>query len=374
MRFLILNTDYGKMLEWFYGVYGVNAGSSYRDQLNARNNSLFGTADFYSRNLVALGQDACDIHVNNEHMQRMWANEHDICVSPGKSWQFRLRRGIIPWVNRGQNKKWIYEILAAQIKYYKPDIVLNHDISLSSQFFKEMKPYIRFLIGQHAAPLPQGENFQVYDLMLSSLPNFVEYFQQLGLKAELFRLAFESTILQRMACSKKYIPVSFVGSLSPAHGTRREWLKAICECIDVSIHGPDSSDFLFDSRIHDLYQGTAWGGEMYDVLHQSQITLNHHINAASLYANNMRLFEATGMGALLLTDWKSNLNDMFCVGKEIIAYRSIPECIELIRYYISHTHECCEIARAGQARTLREHTYYCRMQELLKILKKYQCY
>jgi spore maturation protein CgeB len=85
----------------------------------------------------------------------------------------------------------------------------------------------------------------------------------------------------------------------------------------------------------------------------------------------MRLFEATGVGAFLLTDWKQNLGDMFDVGKELVAYRSSEECAELIDYYLAHDKEREAIARAGQARTLAEHTYLHRMQEFMRLLEQH---
>jgi spore maturation protein CgeB len=62
---------------------------------------------------------------------------------------------------------------------------------------------------------------------------------------------------------------------------------------------------------------------------------------------------------------------LFEAGKEVIVYDSTEECAELIRYYLQHEKERTRIARAGQERTLKEHTYYHRMQELLDILKHY---
>ena len=47
------------------------------------------------------------------------------------------------------------------------------------------------------------------------------------------------------------------------------------------------------------------------------------------------------------------------------------ECVELIRYYLDHDKEREAIARAGQKRTLTEHTYYQRMQELADLVSKY---
>jgi hypothetical protein len=48
---------------------------------------------------------------------------------------------------------------------------------------------------------------------------------------------------------------------------------------------------------------------MYKILGRSRIVLNHRGDIAP-FANNLRLYEATGMGALLITDWKKNLHEM----------------------------------------------------------------
>jgi len=117
--------------------------------------------------------------------------------------------------------------------------------------------------------------------------------------------------------------------------------------------------------------GTAWGIEMYQILQASKMTLNHHIGIAESYANNMRLYEATGVGTLLITDWKVNLHEVFEPGREVVAYRSPEECAEMIEYFLDHEKERQELAHAGQQRTLREHTYFCRMQELAGIVRKY---
>jgi len=109
---------------------------------------------------------------------------------------------------------------------------------------------------------------------------------------------------------------------------------------------------------------------MYQVLRDSLLTLNHHGDVGP-YANNLRLFEATGVGTLLITDWKENLAEMFEPGKEVIVYRTPEECAELIKYYLEHDDERQAIARAGQQRTLREHTSYQRMQDLVDIVRKY---
>ena len=56
------------------------------------------------------------------------------------------------------------------------------------------------------------------------------------------------------------------------------------------------------SPLRSAYQGAAWASSMYDKLFNARITLNHHIGISGDFANNMRLYEATGVGSLLLTD------------------------------------------------------------------------
>ena len=74
---------------------------------------------------------------------------------------------------------------------------------------------------------------------------------------------------------------------------------------------------------------------------------------------------------MLVTDWKENLHEIFEPGREVIAYRTPEECVEMVGYYLQHEKERAAIAAAGQARTLRDHTYRGRMEQLTAILERY---
>ena len=375
LRFLILSTDYPEFLGWLYAQHPGLDKRPYDEQMQVRYDSLFGDADFYSRNLRLLGHEAFDIYANNEFMQRAWAREHGIQTKSIPSW---MHRSILKPLfhrllqSRLNGQSWFHEILAAQIRCYSPDILLNQAMgSIRSPFLKAIKPSVRLLVGQIASPLPEGEDFGCYDLIISSLPNLVQYFSRMGRPAELNLLGFEPRILSRLSKKEKRIPVSFVGSLFPQHKSRIDLLEYLCRRADVQIWGNMAAELQTDSSILRNYKGQAWGLQMYQVLHDSKMTLNHHIDIAETYANNLRLFEATGVGAMLITDWKVNLHEMFELGKEVVAYRSPEECLGLVKYYLEHDDEREAIARAGHERTLREHTYKHRMREFLDIIGKY---
>lgn len=395
MRFLIVNSDYSGFLEWLYTRNPGLEHRSYQAQLKVRYDTLFGVADFYSSNLRTLGLEAFDIYTNNHHLQSAWVREHgakvDTPAPPSSPPRFVMRarallartplRAVKPFVKlflkrtEGNQPRWEELLLAEQIRHYRPDVVINQDMyGLTSRFWMEMKPYFRLLVGQIASPIPEYEDFRAYDLVLSSLPNLVQYFKSHGLRSELHRLAFEPKVLDRiqdMEGRERDIPLSFVGSFTRDHEARARLLETLCRRVDLQVWGRGIETFPPESQLHRSYRGQAWGVEMYGILNRSKITVNHHIDVAEGYSNNMRLYESTGVGAMLVTDWKANLHEMFEAGKEVAAYRTPEECAELVAHFGAHDEERKAIARAGQQRTLRDHTYHQRMQELTACVRRF---
>jgi hypothetical protein len=371
MKVLIVNHDYPDFTGWLYRAHSGLESRVYEEQLQARLQSLFGLADFCSINLRKLGHEAWNIFFDSEQMQRAWAREHGLKLPQSHAWKFRLRRGIVPWVQRLPDERWAYDVLAAQIKRFKPDILLIQAVVLIDPLFlAEIKPLVKLLAGQIASPFSMRKEYGVYDLMVSSLPWMVQTFRDAGLRSELNRLAFEPSVLNSLGPSGANIDASFVGSLSYAFQERIAWLETVCANAPVTVWSPHVNGLRPESPIRSHHAGAVYGIEMFRILKSSSMTLNHHIDVAGPHANNQRLYEATGVGTLLVTDWKQNLHELFEPGKEVVVYRNSEECVELIRYYLDHGDERAAIARAGQQRTLRDHTFEIRMRELAEILMK----
>ena len=104
---------------------------------------------------------------------------------------------------------------------------------------------------------------------------------------------------------------------------------------------------------------------MYQALRASRITLNSHIDLAGQEAGNARLFEATGVGAFLLTDLKENLHTLFAPQHEVAAWRDIKNCLAMIDRYLADEAMCRSIAQAGQSRTFAAHTFRRRAEQIL---------
>ena len=123
---------------------------------------------------------------------------------------------------------------------------------------------------------------------------------------------------------------------------------------------------LFPNRIH----APVFGLEMYRILQKSRITLHRHSDAAIDAVGALRLFQATGVGTCLLSDTGTNMKDLFEEDREIVTYSSTEECIEKMTYLLEHDDVRRESAKAGQRRTLRDHTAMNRCLQIDEILQK----
>ena len=162
------------------------------------------------------------------------------------------------------------------------------------------------------------------------------------------------------------IDVSFVGTVSLDHRQRIALLEAVAERYDLKLWGNRPQALPASSPLHRCFQGEVWGADMYQVLRRSRITLNSHIDMAGREAGNMRLFEATGVGAFLLTDFKDNLDTLFAPDREVAVWRSIDECLAGIGRYLGDDDGRARRSRKpARRRTMAQHTYRHRATEIL---------
>jgi hypothetical protein len=230
----------------------------------------------------------------------------------------------------------------------------------------------KLIVGQVACPtIFNKKRLAAFDLILTSFPHFVERFKNIGIASEYFKIGFEASILDKLTAFPKKYDAVFVGGISRYHAAFIETFEYLAKNTSVDFWGYGAKKIPAGSPILAKHHGEAWGLDMYNILYNSKISINRHIDAAENNANNMRLYESTGVGTMLITDHKDNIAELFEIGKEIETYKTKEELAEKINYYLAHDNEREKIARAGQQRTLKDHTYEIRIKELISILNKY---
>ena len=374
MKILIIDTYYDKFLKTFYKKNTTLKNSEYDFQLKALLNTKFGTSDAYSYYFNKNNWEAKDLIVNNFFLQKEWGKNNNIKISelrskiPHKFFKFPIIGKKLVYFNR------LFDISKEQIKAFKPDILYCQDLS----FFPEeillkikKENNIRLIVGQIACPLPPKSFLKPYDLILTSFPHFVDRLRNDGKNCDYFKIGFDQRILSKTIQNNRDIDFSFMGGISKHHNNASKNIEYLIKNANLQVYGYGAKNLPYNSNIRKNHKGERWGLDMYNILSRTKISFNRHINVAENNANNMRLYEATGMGSLLLTDKKDNLKKLFEEDREIVTYKSKEEALHKYNYLINNPAELANIAKAGQLRTLKEHTYENRIKELIQILNKY---
>lgn len=124
-------------------------------------------------------------------------------------------------------------------------------------------------------------------------------------------------------------------------------------------HGPEETNQVYNGTKVVLNMHRS---HMDDTFNQNK---NLRIPAGS---PNPRCFEICAASSFQLTDARDDMARFYKAGEEIETYATPQELIEKVEYYLTHEKERQEIALRGLERTLREHTYAHRIQQMLSIL------
>jgi len=239
------------------------------------------------------------------------------------------------------------------------------------------------------------------DLVLSCAQESVEQLQHSGYPAKQLHHGFDPRVLERLSHREKRFNFSFIGQLvrsSQFHLQREQLLKRLAVQSGITLF-TSSADYGWTDDVKSLLMATAYdavrilraaglsdeavsalpvirkaahwsarpvrpvdpllkpfmkpavfGLEMLQVLSDSIMTLNCHADSSPRFASNMRLFETTGVGTCMITDWKDNLSELFIPDTEVVTYKSADECIEKVAWLLNHPAERAAIAAACRSR------------------------
>ena len=212
---------------------------------------------------------------------------------------------------------------------------------------------------------------RAYDLVVTSFPHYVDRFRALGIDTEYLPISFDERLLDEVPVDgERPYGAVFVGGVNPGvHPAGVALLERLSQEVDLDVWGYGADALPPSSPLRARHHGEAWGLDMYRVLARSRVVVNRHIEAAEGWANNMRLYESTGMGALLLTEDAPNLGSLFVPGAEVATYADEGELVARLRELLADDERRVAIAAAGHERTLREHTYAHRIAQLAAMLE-----
>lgn len=375
MKLVHVTTLYPRYLADFDRRHPDSGRWSYTEHQAVLYDDGFGWGDYYVRHLRARGHEGTHIVANYRSLQAKWARENGL--------------------NHGADDSSL-AIVQAQVRAAQPDVLFVEDChafpKAKIRALVASAPTIRAVACHHGV---EGEIEQLVPreaLVLTCAGYLVHDWRRKGFKAALIHHAFEPSLLDHLPPLQPKTPLTFIGNCSPFHHPERHaCLRAVAAAVPGLQVWTDSFELSFrelgrsvltamtrrefgriyghfTSPLRHSARGAVYGLPMYAKLRDSLVTLNRHISQSRSAAGNMRLFEATGAGACLLTDAKDGLEELFLPDGEVVSYSSTDDCVEKVRWLVDHPDAAGEIAQRGQRRTLRDHTFGQRTLQLEELL------
>tara|TARA_B100000989_G_C19474562_1_gene442285 strand:+ start:13 stop:1275 length:1263 start_codon:yes stop_codon:yes gene_type:complete len=370
----------------------------------------------FAERMVEIGNEAIDIIYNFEELQNMWRLEY----SSNQKIDFE----------KDLSEK-LYLIFLEQIKFYKPDILyFQHCAPFTSDKLKYIKENFLFIkkIIFHNGFLLNSDQIKNVDIILASLPIYKSHYENLGIKSFLIHHYFDENILNKISLkNKKKNNVIFFGKTGSInndnHSLRHNLIKELISqdefyFFSVEKHRsliikknfkkilrdlitnklkylPDKIiyfliDNLNNNKIKRILEDTKknlpgktflheqfpyrinkslYGIEMFQLLRDNYFALNIHSDQSDINCGNLRMFETTGVGSCLLTEYKTNLIDLFDPDNEVVTYKSKDELLSKLKEIKNNYKIIEEISQKGQRRTLNNHTTSIRINEIDKIIQ-----
>lgn len=344
----------------------------YSETLNEVLEFGFGTGGAYTRAFRELGWDAGIVVPNSLTLQTLWAREHGRRDPWRAGWAYGAHLARLPIARSLLGRlPHVHGTLLKQVQAMRPDVLYVQDLNLVPlSLAKALRRHTRLLIGEIASPLPPRPYLMGYDLIVSALPSIVDTARSWGIAAENVPLGFDERWATMTPASERPIDAIFIGSFSRLQPQTWPLLQAVARAVPgLAIYGPADPRALAESGLAEHYAGTAWGRDMFELLGRSKVVVNRHGSVAGRYAANMRMYEATGSGAALLTEQRENLGDLFSLD-EVVAYTSIKDAAEKAASLVADPQRLDAVAAAGQRRTLRTHSYRTRAQQVAELIQQ----
>jgi len=183
------------------------------------------------------------------------------------------------------------------------------------------------------------------DIVLNSTGRYVKNFKSGGRKSLWFPNCYPADLIGPRKKVAKRFDVGFCGSMVRG---RDKWIKELSRQIGLQC---------------DIF---VLGDAMVTAINSYHIHWNRNYSCDV----NYRTFETLGCRTCLVTNNTDRLKDMFHLGKHLIVYHDIADCIAKIRELQHDPAKTNRIAEAGYEHVKAHHTYDNRAQQLVDIIKE----
>lgn len=354
MRIFQIETFYPPFLKQIYGQSDM-ADLTYDEQIERLMFSGFSAGHMVTPYLPDLGHEAFTCIANCGPAQHRWLIEN----VPEKA-----RREVSD----------LQQVMLMQIEAFRPDVVYATDPTyFDTKMIEALSYRPRLCIAWRAAPTPSSVDLSGFDLTLTSDPSFKAICESVGAKrVEYHYPGHPLWVNETLGPPEPTFDIVFSGQVGGLHRRRVQILESVLPAL--AAHGLRVGLFALGSfpdnpTLNALNRGPVFGLDMYDVLRRSLMTLNVVIDVASKGGINMRHFEATGVGSLVV-DCGARDNIIFEQGRECFCFERVGETIDGILGLMENPGPLAMAAAMGQRKCLTDYEMEVRTKRFIEICEK----
>lgn len=361
-RLFEISSYYPKYLEYFYRKNGSLENLDYNEHLRLILDDCFAECNFIHPELQRLGVETKFVIYNDNNLQYKWDS--------------------IP-------NSTPFDIVCRQIKDFSPDVLYISDMGI---FSKDELLQLKAICGKNckfvgwhfSVVSTYGEVLSLFDQIYTGSKYIQTLIQAYCPNTKLLYHAFETALNSKLPQVKQKNEIVFPGSIFIGENIHNNRVDMFTEMFKQHIPCNFYGDLYGSFLPHSLKQIIPWGMRIkecsleriitekklikninssvfgldyYSVLKKYSICINQHAVIAGTGAGNMRMFEATGIGCCLLTDYRDENSDLFIPDEEIVVYRNYNELIDKCKYLLNNPEAAKKIAMAGQKRTQKDYSY-----------------
>jgi spore maturation protein CgeB len=249
------------------------------------------------------------------------------------------------------------------------EVIINLDASLMPDVVSQLRRYgarVAFWFPDHVANL--GRQLMLlapYDAIFFKEPQLVERLRAtLDLPVHYLPEACNPRWHRPLARpgTEPYLVVP--GNMYPYRVRLLE--RLIAKGIPLKVYGAGFPRWLGATSVRDAYTGRCVFREEKARVYRSAAGVLSTMHPAEIAGVNGRLFQATGCGAAVLTEFRPAVPELFAIGDEVLAFHDFDELVGQATRLLNETGLTARLGDAAARRAHRDHTYELRVAAILE--------
>jgi spore maturation protein CgeB len=142
--------------------------------------------------------------------------------------------------------------------------------------------------------------------------------------------------------------------------------RLVSKGIPVRLFGAPLPRWIGETSARACHSGRVVFGSEKAKVYRSAAGVLSSMHPAEIAGANGRLFQATGCGGAVLSEFRPTVADLFEIGHEVLVYRDFDELVDQATRLLTEPGLTARIGDAAALRSHRDHTFDLRVGEILE--------